>query len=382
MPTLATNSTCTGCAACMNACAKDAITMKPQGRLGHLFPVIDSQKCIDCGLCEKVCTAINSVELKYPKTAYAGWAKNAEENKKSTSGGAASVLARSVLKEGGVVYGCANIGMEVKHIRIDKEEDIDLIRGSKYVQSTIGKIMKQVKQDLDKGLRVLFVGSPCQCAGLKSYLRKPYDRLLLVDLICHGTPSLQLLQEHVRSIIDVKQIVKHIYFRDGSNYEFSLIVKNAEEEEIYRSNLWKNRYEDAYYNTFILGYTYRPSCNQCQFARPERCSDITIGDFWGLGDKESFTPIAKAYGYSVVLPNTQKGMNALEMISGDFYMQEREIEEAVKGNPQLRLPKQLSLNAKVFQWLFNHGVSHKVSLYIADWYKIPAYKLMNIIRNR
>ena len=356
--------------------------MKPQGRLGHLFPVIDSQKCIDCGLCEKVCTAINSVELKYPKTAYAGWAKNAEENKKSTSGGAASVLARSVLKEGGVVYGCANIGMEVKHIRIDKEEDIDLIRGSKYVQSTIGKIMKQVKQDLDKGLRVLFVGSPCQCAGLKSYLRKPYDRLLLVDLICHGTPSLQLLQEHVRSIIDVKQIVKHIYFRDGSNYEFSLIVKNAEEEEIYRSNLWKNRYEDAYYNTFILGYTYRPSCNQCQFARPERCSDITIGDFWGLGDKESFTPIAKAYGYSVVLPNTQKGMNALEMISGDFYMQEREIEEAVKGNPQLRLPKQLSLNAKVFQWLFNHGVSHKVSLYIADWYKIPAYKLMNIIRNR
>lgn len=382
MPTLASNNTCTGCAACINVCAKDAITMQPNGRLGHLFPVIDNQKCIDCGVCEKSCPAINRVGLKYPQTAYAGWAKSAEENKKSTSGGAASILARKVIQDGGAVYGCANIAMEVKHIRIDKEEDIDLLRGSKYVQSTMGKIMKQVKLDLDKGLQVLFVGSPCQCAGLQSYLRKQYNRLLLVDLICHGTPSLQLLQEHVRSKIDVNQIVKHIYFRDGSNYEFSLIVKNAEEKEIYRSNLWKQRYHDAYYNTFIEGYTYRPSCNQCQFARPERCSDITIGDFWGLGEKKPFIPIAKAYGYSVVLPNTLKGVKALESISEEFYMQEREVEEAIKGNPQLQHPKYLSLNAKVFQWLFCHGMSHKTALYIADWYKIPAYKLMNIIRNR
>lgn len=382
MPTLASNKTCTGCAACMNACAKGAIAMMPQGKLGHMYPAIDCDKCIDCGVCEKSCPSLNPVELKYPKTAYAGWAKCEEENKKSTSGGAASVLTRKVLQDGGVVYGCANAGLDVKHIRIDKEEDLEMLRGSKYVQSTMGMILKQVKQDLIAGRKVLFVGSPCQCAGLKTYLRKEYDNLLLVDLICHGVPSLNLLQEHVSSKIDKKQVVKHIYFRDGSNYEFSLIVKNAEEEEIYRSNLWKQRYHDAYYNTFIEGYTYRPSCNQCQFARPERCSDITIGDFWGLGKKKPFNPVAKAFGYSVVLPNTEKGVKALESISEGFYLQERDVEEAVAGNPQLQAPKRLSLNAKVFQWFFCHGVSHKAALIIADWYKVPAHLLMNIIRNR
>lgn len=379
MQIITSGNECTGCAACMNACTKGAITMKPQGRFGHLFPVIDSDKCIDCGLCKKSCPVINKVELRRPKTAYAGWAKSEDENKKSTSGGAASVLTRKVLSEGGVVYGCANIGIDVKHIRIDKIEDIDLLRGSKYVQSSMGLIMKQVKQDLNNGVKVLFVGSPCQCAGLKIYLRKEYENLLLVDLICHGTPSLKLLQDHVSSTISKDQVVKHIYFRDGSNYEFSLIVKNAANEELYRSNLWKQRYHDAYYTSFIRGYTYRPSCNQCQFAKTERCSDITIGDFWGLGEKKPFVPIAKAYGYSVVLPNSEKGISMLNNISDLFYLQERDVEEAKVKNPQLNSPKRLSINARLFQWLFNHGCSLKSSLYIADWYRVIAFKLLKKI---
>ncbi|MCQ2232241.1 MAG: Coenzyme F420 hydrogenase/dehydrogenase, beta subunit C-terminal domain [Paludibacteraceae bacterium] len=258
MPTLAQKNTCTACAACMNTCGKDAIKMKPQGRLGHLYPLIDIERCVECGMCEKVCPVLNPISLNSPQTAYAGWAKSEEENKKSTSGGAASVLSRKVIKEGGVVYGCANIGMEVMHMRIEKEDDIDILRGSKYVQSTMGLIMKQIKQDLVTGRQVLFLGSPCQCAGIRGFLRKSCENLILVDLICHGVPSLQLLQEHVNSMIEKGQTVKHIYFRDGNSYEFSLIVKNTEEEEIYRSNLWKQRYHDAYYN--IILPLFRTSC--------------------------------------------------------------------------------------------------------------------------
>lgn len=380
MPKLASKKTCTGCAACMNACTKECIQMLPEGKLGHLYPMVDVNQCVECGLCQKSCPILNIPSLNKASFAYAGWAKSEEENRKSSSGGAASVLSRQTLLQGGVVYGCANVGMEVKHIRIDADKNIDLLRGSKYVQSTVGMIMKQVKSDLKTGGKVLFIGTPCQCAGLKTYLRKDYENLLLVDLVCHGTPSLKLLQEHVKSLVDEKQIVKHISFRDGVNYEFSLVVKNAEEEEIYKSNLWRNRYHDAYYNTFILGYTYRPSCNNCLFARPERCSDMTIGDFWGLGVEEPFVPEAKAYGYSLLLPNTMKGIKALESMSSDFYLHRRNLKEAIFGNPQLNEPKKLNLNARLFQWLFSHGVGLKTSLYIADCYKIPVYKMLNKLR--
>lgn len=380
MPTLANNLSCTGCAACMNSCAKKAISMEPQGVLGHLYPKINTDRCVECGLCEKNCPVFKDVQLQESPFVYAGWAKDANENKKSSSGGVASILSKVILENGGVVYGCANIGMDVKHVRIDNVEDIDLLRGSKYVQSTINYILQDVRKDLLVGKQVLFVGTPCQCAGLKTFLHKDYDNLLLVDLICHGTPSLKLLQDHVSTIVSPDQIVKHIYFRDGSN--FAMVIKNADEKEIYQSNLWKNRYHDAYYNTFILGYTYRPSCNSCRYAQSKRCSDITIGDFWGLGDKTPFEPIAPAFGYSAILPNTKKGLDALKLIENRFYLQQRELKEAVEGNPQLHEPKKLSFSARVFQWCFSHGISLKKSLYIADWYKIPVYKIVNKLRNR
>lgn len=381
MPTLATYFTCTGCAACMNSCAKNAIKMLPEGKLGHVYPKVDVDLCVKCGLCEKSCPVLNVPTLSKASMAYAAWAKDEEENRKSSSGGVASVLTRRILRDGGVVYGCANIGCDVKHIRITKEDDIDLLRGSKYVQSTMGMIMRQLKRDLVRGLKVLFIGTPCQCAGVRMYLGRPFDNLLLVDIICHGTPSLKLLQEHVKSLVDKNQIVKHIFFRDGESGEFSLVIKNSKEKEIYSSNLWRNRYHDAYYNAFILGYTYRPSCNRCIFARPERCSDVTIGDFWGLGQKVPFIPKVKSYGISVVLPNTINGVRMLDSIKSDFYMEKRDLDEAINGNPQLKAPKSLNFNARIFQWCLRCGFSLKTSLYIADWYKIPAYKIANKVKN-
>lgn len=151
MPKLATLETCTGCAACFNICHFHAIRMIPIGKLGHLHPSIDPMICVECGACERICPILHVVSLKTLSEAYAAWTKNMEDNKASSSGGIATTFAKEVLKIGGAVYGCANKGIDVCHIRIDNMTDIELLRGSKYVQSTIGNILGQVKADLKSG---------------------------------------------------------------------------------------------------------------------------------------------------------------------------------------------------------------------------------------
>ena len=203
---------CTGCWACVNSCLHNAISMREE-KLGHLYPLVNSDKCINCGLCIKICPANNSKTLCNPKTAYAGWDKNELEYKSSTSGGAASAFARYIIKNGGIVYGCACLeNVDIRHIRIDKEDDLYKLKGSKYVQSNIYDSYRSVKNDLCDNREVLFIGTPCQIAGLKSYLRKEYEKLYLVDLICHGVPSQKLFNYYLEylsnkfksKVIDIK----------------------------------------------------------------------------------------------------------------------------------------------------------------------------------
>lgn len=375
MPKLATLETCTGCAACFNICHVHAIRMIPIGKLGHLHPSIDPMICVECGACERICPILHVVSLKTLSEAYAAWTKNMEDNKASSSGGIATTFAKEVLKIGGAVYGCANKGIDVCHIRIDNMTDIELLRGSKYVQSTIGNILGQVKADLKSGRTVLFIGTPCQIAGLLSYLKRTYENLVTVDLICHGTPSLHLLQQHVLSIASRQQITK-ISFREGGFY---LKLYNGS-NLIYCSDLWKQRLHDAYYTTFIEGYTYRESCYRCRYAQSQRCSDITIGDFWGLGEKETFKTDHPNAGISVILPNTEKGKFFFNSVKDAFYVYDRPIEEAIEGNDQLKAPKRKNISIKLFRWLFAKGISLKVALYLTDFYRLPIYSILNRIR--
>ena len=184
---------CTACAACLNVCPKGAIRMVEEGAAGYQYPAIDPDLCIDCGLCAKTCPANHPVELRAPMRAYAAISRDEADLMSSASGGASSLLAQETLRRGGVVYGCAMESYRsVRHVRIDKAEDAWKIKGSKYVQSHVGTVHKQVKADLQAGREVMFSGTPCQVAGLRRYLRKDYPNLLLVDLRPMGITGKEL----------------------------------------------------------------------------------------------------------------------------------------------------------------------------------------------
>lgn len=341
--TICDKNKCTACGACLNICPQKCVYYKKDG-VGHLYPVIDDSKCIHCHACEKVCQVIHPLELEKPKTAYVGWHQDVEEYKSSTSGGAATAFAQKIISEGGVVYGCAwGKDLDVEHVRIDTLHDIYRLKGSKYVQSKISNnILTQVKRDLKSDLKVLFIGTPCQIAGLKSYLRKDYDNLFLADLICHGVPPVSLLKKHVKRIAGTLKNVQ-VSFRDEKG--MSLKITRAG-HVIYNKHLWLERYQDSYYNSFIDGYIYRDSCFTCLYASSNRISDVTIGDFWGLGDDFK---IKHDYGCSCILPITDKGLQLVREAHLDIY--ERSVEEAVRGNSQLRSPFARNRRINLFRFL-------------------------------
>lgn len=180
---------CTACGACVQKCPKACIAMR-EDENGFLFPHVEVEKCIECGQCDRVCHLNADMRNDYTKTAFACVHRSKEALKKSTSGGAFSAIAERIFSLGGVVYGCGYLTpTEPHHIRIEDPKDIDRLRGSKYVQSTMGNSYKQVLEDLCAGKWILFTGTPCQVAGLKAFLGRPYETLVTADIICHGVPS-------------------------------------------------------------------------------------------------------------------------------------------------------------------------------------------------
>lgn len=339
---------CTGCEACFNICPKQCIHKKI-GELGHLYPEIDQTECIQCGLCFQICPVVQTPNFHYPLKAYAAWSKDNNDYKTSTSGGAASVFSQAILQKGGIVYGCTADGINVHHIRITDQKDLPRIKGSKYVQSQIEDCYKLVQKDLKNDKKVLFIGTPCQCSGLKFFLKKEYEQLITIDLICHGVPSRSLLEQHAEKKLHCpKNQIKNIRFREGTEYILTLSTNKT----TYTSNLWEQRYEDAYYNAFMDGYSYRESCYHCKFARIERCTDITIGDFWGLGEKVPFTT-PHPFGVSVLLPCTPKGLHFINSLTHSLFLFNREIKEAEEGNDQLRSSKRKTMRIRIFRYLFH-----------------------------
>ena len=349
MKEICQNEPCTGCGLCASICPQQCISFV-QKELGHLYPEIDQSACINCGKCAKYCPQNKPVDFHEPISAFAAWAKDSTEYESSTSGGAASLLANQTIAKGGVVYGVTvKPQVEIEFERITNYEGIIRTKGSKYVQSNVHKQFNNIKKDVGSGKEVLFIGTPCQVAAVRKLFSYQPQNLLLVDLICHGVPSLHLLKAHISSIFNIAN-VSNVKFRTKMGCQLLLIDNN--DTEIYSYLPWASlNVEDFYYDAFLEGYTYRNSCYQCKYACPKRCSDITIGDFWGIDSTAEKLMLPHQNGMSLIMPITEKGENAIENIKEKLNLYERPTHEAIRGNEQLRHPKKMNKRIRMFRCL-------------------------------
>ena len=322
---------CCGCTACMNICPKKSIEMKMDEE-GFFYPIIDENTCIHCGRCDAVCP-MNNITMQVDEitpVAYAAKSRYDDIRYKSSSGGVFTFLAEKVLSCDGVVYGVEMTqDMEnARHIRITTSEELDSIRGSKYIYSMLGNTFISIKDDLLKGKKVLFSGTPCQVWGLKDYLGKEYSNLICVDLICHGIPS-QLVWE--KYLTDKKQkfrrSIKNISFRsklDGWR-EFGQEFKLKKGK-----NKFYPKYYDYFLRIFLSDCCLRPSCYECLPKLYGYKSDITLGDFWSITRVNPEFDDGK--GVSIVIPHTYKGIELIESLSSEIEYIAEDYESSIRGN--------------------------------------------------
>lgn len=277
---------------------------------GFLYPVVNEDICVECGMCTRVCPIANNCENNQPfLKSYGGYSKNDRIINSCASGGVATALSLHIIKQGGVVYGVRfneSYNSSI-YVRIDKEEDVWSLCSSKYIQPSKRGIHEAVKNDLSRGLTVLFVGCPCDIAGLKKYLRKDYENLLTCELFCAGITSSKILDEY-RSLREKRVGSKLIAF-NVRNKEKGWFVQHIKEEYANGKVYFKN-----HFGTF-LGYGFltfrRPSCYHCQFKQNTTVCDIKVGDFWGIKDTDEYW---NPKGVSVILAKTEKGIKALQSL--------------------------------------------------------------------
>lgn len=319
---------CCGCASCVQVCPKKCISFK-EDKQGFRYPFVNNSLCIDCGRCEKVCPIYKDHLVKTPIVVYAAKNKNEVIRRASSSGGIFSILAEQVITDGGVVFGAKfDENWEVVHDYTETIDGLAAFRGSKYLQSRIEDNYKKVKVFLQNGRKVLFSGTPCQIAGLKSFLQKDYDNLVCVDFVCHGVPSpkvwrkynFEIAKKNERNLLsrfffsNCRSLVKGINFRDKSSgwKKFSLTFSFSETSgKIEKNSLIKSVVfsQDAFMKAFLKNIILRPSCYGCRFREGKSESDITLGDFWGIDKlKPEFDD---DLGVSLVMINSSKGYSFL-----------------------------------------------------------------------
>ena len=302
-------SECTGCTACVTSCPVQCIVMR-RDREGFDYPIANPDICIECGKCEAVCPIMNPSEAVEPVAVYA--AKIPDYVSGSSSGGVFPFLARNVINEGGVVFGAAvNADLSVGHMEAERMEDVEKMRGSKYVQSDLYSVFEDTKSYLVEGRKVLFTGTPCQIAGLNAYLGRRYDNLLTVEVACHGVPGPGLWERYMEALaVKYKGRISEISFRDKSrswmHYQFSAVTEHGEFSRPYM--------DEPYMALFVQNLIIRPSCYSCRFRDGRSGSDITLADMWTVGSLVK--DMDDDRGTSLVVANTGKGMRATSGLNG------------------------------------------------------------------
>lgn len=330
---------CCGCEGCKSICPKSAIKTT-ESIDGFILPEVNPELCIECGLCEKVCPmyhagiAISSTAGE----AYAAVNKNDAELSQSSSGGIFSLVADYVLDEGGFVAGASfDRSLTLHHVVTEDKNDISNLRGSKYLQSRIGDTFTTIKRILNTGKLVYFVGTGCQVAGLKLFLRKDYENLITSDILCHGVPPQSVFNAVIKAVeAKYNGKIEKYSFRDKSVWGWSCSSSSHINIESKLKYLGNEPIQKAYFNAFIKADNYRESCYVCPYAQSNRSGDITLGDFWGV---EKYLPIKDIRkGVSAILVNTPKGQQLLDRIKGKLNLYRASISDIEQINRTLVEP--------------------------------------------
>ena len=322
---------CTGCRACEQICPAHAIEMKSQQE-GFIYPVINNKKCINCGLCKLSCPANHDTDIDRSPDIYALKLKS-NDIMNSASGGAFFGIARHVIENNGVVYGAAyNPQWDVIHIRVDALSDLSKLQGSKYVQSDTKNTFTQCKSDLKAGRTVLFSGTPCQIAGLYSYLKADYPNLFTIDLICHGVPSPLLFKSYINWLEKKNKhhITEYNFRSKASGWGLNLLTKTEERTKISPPHF------DPYYQSFLSGDTYRECCYECKYSNSNRIGDFTIGDYWGI--EKAHPEFNDKRGVSLIFVNSGKAKILFSKVSDLFYICPSKMELAIREQGNLKGP--------------------------------------------
>lgn len=354
---------CYGCSACKEICHAKAITMVAD-KEGFLYPQINSAICTNCGLCEKICPTqeenIYKLFHSCPQHVNAAWNKNLADRLESTSGGIFFLLANQCINDGGVVYGVAlDEELHAKHVRISSQQELYCLRGSKYVQSDTQETFQQIKQDLLSGTYVLYSGTPCQIAGLRLFLRKDYEELITIDLVCHGVPSPYIFKEHIHYIEKKeKDKITDFKFRAKKKSGWRSYAKYIfrKRQPIY--NYWG---ADYFCHAFQQGYLNRKSCFTCNFSTSKRIGDITLSDFWNAEKYSKELKRQRKYGFNLVMCNSPKGQNLFKKIDSSIECRSFPIAIAIKGDVRLRQAEPCpAFREQVYEICRNKGYDYLV----------------------
>ena len=359
---------CCGCTACESICSHKAITMEPDDE-GFLYPIVNENLCVGCHLCENTCPVLErdkqgkTLEIEEQQY-YALRCKDEDVLYNSSSGGVFSVVANYVFKHGGAVVGVEfSEDMEVRHVIITNSENLQKLRGSKYVQSNIQGIYPEVRRLLLQGKMVLFTGTPCQVHALKEFIRKPFENLITIDLICHATPSPKIFKEYINYL--------------NNHYHSKVMWMNMRDKEkrgwgdphSIRLQLPDNQYviDDSnivqWPRIYFSRLIDRPSCHHCRYTNFKREGDLTMADFLDLNNMRP--DLYSKKGTSLLIVNTLKGKSLFKEICNEFDYYIVSKEEA--SQPCLNKPIAKAIDREWYwEYYDNHTFKQTINLFFSD----------------
>jgi coenzyme F420-reducing hydrogenase beta subunit len=372
----ADKQSCSGCTACKSICPKQAIVMYPD-QDGFLYPTVDFDLCKRCGLCQEVCPIETPISDDKPLATYAAVHRDSTVLEMSSSGGAFSAIAETVLSNNGVVFGCTlDEDMKAVHVAVESVYEIRKLQGSKYVQSDVGLTFLQVKEYLEQGRQVLYTGTPCQIAGLKAFLCRDYANLLTVDLVCHGVASPSFFEGYIEWLGNrLRGRILDFRFRDKSKKGWGCFGSVTYEKGSKILNKVIIPRFNYYYYYYLKAALYRDCCYTCKYACDGRQGDLTIGDYWGIDKAHPEVDVSR--GVSVLLVNSEKGMRLIGELEKHLLLIDSSFDKACAANVNLvRASTKTDIRDEVLQVFRENGFKAVAEQYYrANRLDIAIYRL-------